>query len=575
MSLNSEAKLQQIAALTRLVSKFCEKDDVLECIKLAKDLANVIDELDFYNIDLNQLSKEFVSIFPEHWKKRTQFLLIVTQYWPMIAKDIGYKVDNPSAMCPKTYYPIPSDLKAFLQSKALTISESDNIYLEIQNTLNIIKQYPDKRISVISPNETYSYYLTQKLKLECIDYTSYISNDDLGEEFVSKIELHFQDYLSKIPRNKLIKELSKFSNSPKVANKLQIFGVNNYICNGEVLICSELNDIYWRYRESGAFWLHQIIRKKFGIEADNRQIESIFYKAIYDHKKVYLLRSKKSNGQFLKKSYILAKLEARLKKDKIPVNYIEFSAKTTPTKSIDNSIKTSNFIMPDEISVKSLELLFKDPCAFYVKDILNLTPNIAYNKKYSVALAIKNLVHAYFNDPSQTQSKLDSVKSLDFFAYRKCLNIIEFLKSADCDNQFNNVFGETNLSNLPFKLYAKCDRIKQCVDHAALTMYRTSDIKSVKDLLYGDDVSTLAMCLIAEKNGFKGISQPIRSIQIWNLLPGKEVVSIKNLDISDDIINSFEQRVTSRISEMLHQERISYSGTSKKNFNKYKHFERI
>ena len=106
-------------------------------------------------------------------------------------------------------------------------------------------------------------------------------------------------------------------------------------------------------------------------------------------------------------------------------------------------------------------------------------------------------------------------------------------------------------------------------------MYRTSDIKSVKDLLYGDDVSTLAMCLIAEKNGFKGISQPIRSIQIWNLLPGKEVVSIKSLDISDDIINSFEQRVTSRISEMLHQERISYSGTNKKNFNKYKHFERI
>lgn len=575
MSSNSVSRLYQISILTKLVSKFCEKDDALECIKLAKDLANVIEELNFYNIDLSKLSNEFFSIFPEHWRKRTQFLLIVTKYWPQICQDLGYKIDVSSTRCIKKNYPLPSDLGNLLKNRNITISETENIYSEIQNTLNIIKKYPNKRVSVISPNESYSYYLMQKLKSENIEYTSYISNEDITEEFIHEIELYFRDYLSKIPRNKLIKELSKFSDKQKAAHKLQIFGVNNYICNGEILICAELNELYWTYKECGIFWLHPVIRKKFDIEVDNKKIESIFYKAITDHNRIYLLRAKKSNSQNMKKSFLLSELEARCKKNQIKINYYDFVQKRVPIVIQENTVSKSNFKLPSEMSIKSLELLIKDPIAFYARYILNLKPQIIDERKSNLPIALKSCLYEYFSNTSSIQNKLDYIKTLDFFAYRKILNVLEFVKNRDTDNSLNNISGKMEIQNLGISLRGYCDRLETNSENSSLIIYQTSTPKSTKELLYGDEIAPLATCLIAEKGGFKSSIKQISSIQIWNIMPGKEAVSIKILEISSQTLDSFEQRLNSKLSEILNQKEIRYNSLKKQKYNKYKHFERV
>lgn len=578
MSSNNISKLKQISILTKLISKFCEKNNILECIKLAKDLANVIEELNFYNINLSELSEEFFSVFPEHWKKRTQFLLIVTKYWPQILQDLGYETPVPSRRCGKiNEYNTPPSLEQLLRNKKITISETESIYLEIRNTLEIIKKYPNKRVSIISPNESYSYFLTQKLKSENIEYTSYISNEEVTEEFINEIELYFRDYLSEIPRNKLIKELSKFSDVPKAAQKLQIFGVNNYICNGEILVCAELNEVYWHYKECGIFWLHPIIRKKFNIEADNKKIESIFYKAIEDHKRIYLLRSKNANGQNMKKSFLLSELEAICKKNNINVEYYNFPRQKYSSIIQENTISNDNFKLPCEISVKSLELLIKDPIAFYARNILNLEPQVIDEKKRNLSLALKNLLYSYFSNipKAQIKNKLDYIKNLDFFAYRKCLNVLEFMKNRNAFKSLNNISGETEISNLGLRLRGYCDRIEQDFENSTLIIYKTSTPKPTKELLYGDEIEALTTCLIAKKGGFKSLNNPINYVQIWNIMPNKEVVSIKTLEISNETINNFEQRLNLKISEILNQKEISATISKKQKYNKYKHFERI
>ena len=130
MSSDSLFKIEQISILTKLVSKFCDRNNTLECIKLAKDLENVIEELNFYNIDLPELSNEFLSIFPEHWKQRMQFLLIVTKYWPQILQDlVKTNTDVSGGVCCKiNEYPTLPRLEDLLKNNTDNISDTQRMY---------------------------------------------------------------------------------------------------------------------------------------------------------------------------------------------------------------------------------------------------------------------------------------------------------------------------------------------------------------------------------------------------------------------------------------------------------------
>ncbi len=240
-----------------------------------------------------------------------------------------------------------------------------------------------------------------------------------------------------------------------------------------------------------------------------------------------------------------------------------------------NTISKDNFKLPPEISVKSLGLLIKDPIAFYAKKILNLEPEVIDEKKRNLSIALKSLLHSSFSNISQIQNKLNYIKELDFFAYRKCLNILKFIKNRNSGKSLNNISGEINVPNFNFRLHGYCDRIETDSENSTLIIYKTSTPKSTKELLYGDEIEALTTCLIVQKDGFKGINKPINSVQIWNIMPGKEVVSIKNLEISSKTIDNFEQRLNSKLLEILDKKEIIPNNQKRQNYNKYKHFERI
>ncbi|MDR0630548.1 MAG: hypothetical protein LBF70_00735 [Holosporales bacterium] len=97
ISMNSEkiSKIERISILTRLILKYSPNLKTIEAVRLAKDLARVIDELNFFKVNLNSLRKEFTYNFPEHWKKRTEFFLIVMNHWPQILQSLDKKDVDP------------------------------------------------------------------------------------------------------------------------------------------------------------------------------------------------------------------------------------------------------------------------------------------------------------------------------------------------------------------------------------------------------------------------------------------------------------------------------------------------
>ena len=117
MSLNRISKLERIEILADLVEKYCGNSNIVDTIHLAKDLATVIDELNYSGISLSKLSEDFMIFFPEHWKKRTQFLMIVSKYWPEILKEMNLKDVENSRGRGVVYHTAPPQIPSFTRSR--------------------------------------------------------------------------------------------------------------------------------------------------------------------------------------------------------------------------------------------------------------------------------------------------------------------------------------------------------------------------------------------------------------------------------------------------------------------------
>ena len=577
------SKLEKVAILTKLVEDYFGEFDFINSVKLAKDLASVIDELSFFRTNLTKLTDEFFDLFPEHWKERTQFLLIATKYWSKMLKDRGEEgVQDFMRTCCNTIseYITPHTLTDIVKNKNISIIESIDIYEEINFLIDIIRKYQGKRVSIISPNSDFSKYLIAKLRFEKIDYVSYVTNETMADGFIEDIKNNFQN-ISEKGLKKLTKELAEFSDIEKKSSNVSIFDVKDIPkTNSGIIICTELNEIYWKPQENGQFWLHNLLRKRLNLDVNQISIEKLFYDGIDKNSNVYFLRSQKSNGQNMKKSSVLAKFEAIAKKENLnfKVNQKHEIKKVSKIENSDTLIKRDLFKFPPDISIRSIELLFKDSYAFYIKEILNLETSEFDKEKKDLSIAFRNVIRCYFDDKSNLQSWLNLIKEIDFFGYQKSLNILNFLDKSDLNpNSKNNILGKINIPQFGINIYGYCDRVEEESNSSTLISYQTSSNQSVKDIVYGDNTSLFSACLIAEKQGFAEIKKPIRRIQIWNILsPEDNLVVAKDIEISKELIMEFENRLLSTLDIYLNSkhEKIDCKPLQKKLYNKYKHFKR-
>ena len=330
------SELERLSLLTQLVLKYYPTEiSFVDALILAKELAKVIDELNYFGIDQKQLSVDFYQFFPEHWKQRTHFLKIVTELWPLILKEKN-KLDvapkkNQSLYFRGKYDCLQSNLSKYLSIRdiknKISVLEADDKFQEIDFITDTVKNNPEKTISITIPDKNTYEFLTTRFLIENIDYTSYVESFNRYEEYTDDFTGALHEYFSnaKIPEedfSKLEKELIEYLHHEKLPKKVSIILPSDLkFCFSDIIFISSLNEDSWRERYLGEYWLHRSIREKLKmIRKDS--VEDNFYAAFNNQSEIFLTRSKRSSGISNLKSAILEKFEAKCALEKIQLCHL-------------------------------------------------------------------------------------------------------------------------------------------------------------------------------------------------------------------------------------------------------------
>ncbi|MDR0630734.1 MAG: hypothetical protein LBF70_01735 [Holosporales bacterium] len=452
-------------------------------------------------------------------------------------------------------------------NKDITIFEADNMFQEIDFIVMNIKEDVSKTITIISPNKLFSKLICFRLNTENIDHNSYLSDfwgdsNIYNHDFLDEISKHFGDIRSDSENDsrKLIEELSCLFEFEKKSAKINVINSVQSL-SADVVICVSMNEEDWSPMMCGAYWLHQSLRRKIGLNSSEffkRRLEEKFITLLKGNSDVILTRSKKSNGLNLCKSSILKKLELLCKKNHKDLKCCSFS------KYFNQSYVDSEPVCNNQriLTVKDLEFLMKDPSGFYAKNILELESDDFDKTQRNIRYAMKMVVMDFFKSgESGALNWLSFIRDIDFFSYQQGKNIVGWLKEREYTGvAYNNIFGRVANKNVDLSGYI--DRVENDV----MIVYTTSIFPLTADILYGADCSIVAICWIAEQGGFQEISKPIREVQIWNI--GSFPVLVKSIEISEDVIVEFENRLYDAMNG-------NYTPETKLEYDIYKHFKRI
>ncbi|MDR3224015.1 MAG: hypothetical protein LBT03_00285 [Holosporales bacterium] len=520
--------IRYIAILATLIRKYCINLNIVDSVKLAKDLAGVIDEINLSNIDTQRFIGDFTTFFPEHWKERTQFLLIVTKYLPEILAEL--KLVPVKAIAD---IPAKSELRNRINISDIKdkpyIFETESILDEIDFVAKVIERHrTSKRIAVVSPNPDFSELLSHRLNMHHINFTTYVNNPvrSLPADFLKEIDLKFQD-IETAERTRLIRELAPFAIVEKTESNVMIVGIRDIkFLDADIIILTELNNKFWRPVLAGEYWLHGTLQQKLGLKyMSQTDIEDMFYSSFDKNAEVYLTRS--TQGTI--KSAILAKFEAIYNK----------------------TLKQKIFNLPSEITAWDIELLMTDRQRFYERVILKIEEDKIDTTKKDFSIAFKNFMRSYFVDTTLAEQYLNDIKEIDFFRYRKCLNILEWL---DCrDNSVvahNDITGKINVPKFNLTICGRCDRIEEYNGVSRIIVYSTSSYRKITEQLK-------VICLMAERCGFQELKLPVKEIQIWGIAKdGSEPIDIRKVEISRSYLDEFEEEMLDAFADMCSELQI-------------------
>jgi hypothetical protein len=531
-----------------LVLKFEEKLSILHAVKCAKDLASVIDELTFLNVDLQLLQREFTSCFPEHWKRRTSFLLIVTKFWPEILKELGRE----DVVCNYGFIHrnISIDNEVSNIVEKINICEVEDIFHEIDFAISLILSNQHIKMAIVSPDTDVFQLLKYRIKIENIPCIEIYNNNKI----LNEIEIYFGEMISKNDHEftRLVCEISDaYLPYEVIGNNDNIMLTNNINAldqsKFDILICMSMNEMAWCPHVAGKYWLHQSIRQRLNLPTQSElalQTEGHFYELVRCSEKVFLTRSKKVSGQHAKKNAILAKFEAYAKKEKCKLNYCDLEKEYNQKTVILNDCSAiSSFIIPNRLSINSLEFLLRNQYGFFVSNILGLRSSDTNHEMEEISAAFEAMKACLYDDTIDIDRSLDAIKRSNFFYYQQLLITLSWMRSHNrTSSGMRNVFGSMAINGI--EIYGRLEIVKTFGDYSELSSFKAFAPASTKELLYGAHCSLLAACLIAEKGGFPDLSAPIRTIKIYSQSLHEDTpFSVKTLEVTGDLLLDFEIKI--------------------------------
>jgi hypothetical protein len=443
---------------------------------------------------------------------------------------------------------------------------------------------PLRRITIVAPDQIFANLLCNRLQIEKIEYDSYLKFEDKdAPELLEEIAECFQG-ASRGEHRRLARDLSCLLDSDgSIRGRISII---DSICllHGEcdLVICASMNEESWSPRTPGASWLHPFIRQKLGLPSYaqlKNKIEVTFQGLINQQcSEVILTRSKKIFGVNVHKSSILAKFEAMRRSRS---GYQSDIVPNPEVPSLRAPAKISKVIplINGDITLNSwdVELLMSDPEAFFAKNTLGLPSTDFDARRRDISAALKRVVANYVTSGiGAAIDGLSPLKSIDFFSYQRGVNIIRWLESRRFRwTAYGNVSGQITIcGKFMVDIRGDADIIEDVEGGLSITMCRMSANPPTRDILFGTACRVLVLCLIARDGGFAGLpTRKIKEVNMWSLNgAGDSPVSIKTLEISEDVIDNFRGRLIDALDGTLGGDTPSKPQAD--HLDIYKHFKR-
>jgi hypothetical protein len=464
----------------------------------------------------------------------------------------------------------------------VALFEADCVFQEIDFIVHSLRASQMSSVVIVAPDQSFARLICIRLQMEGIGYSSYLKFELRDSpDFMADINKHFADFqnISQADFKALSSELSRFFEH-KCAERERVLITDKIyllpdVAEERLVICSAMNEDSWEPNLPGSYWIHPSLRQNSKTLIKNK-IESSFNKLINSSSQIILTRSKKIFGVSVYKSSVLAKFEALCQKEVMPLKRCHFQTERHQRQDRPKSrrARLENVV----ISNKDVELLIRDPESFYSKKTLGLTSTDFDLKKSRMSYVMKRIVVDYFTyGLDAAVERLNQLKQIDIFSYQKGKNIIKWLESAEFRGPiYGNIFGQITVresSSVDICGYA--DIIEKVGGALSIITCVTSTSPSTRDILYGSACGPLAICLIAKNGGFEELGcADVNEIQIWSLgLSGGAPISVKTLEISNDIIDSFKERLIVALDSYIAGDALADRDLNNRK-DIYKHFKR-
>jgi ATP-dependent helicase/nuclease subunit B len=361
-----------------------------------------------------------------------------------------------------------------------------------------------------------------------IDFFSDLMESSYCVEFIAKGE--FVDFLKNLLRRTSVKEVQK-------GHQINLISVENALyMNFDLVILADMNESSWPNLNSAEMLLTNQLRGDLNMP----NYDSVLQEKIHDfylnlcNKEVIITRSKKIAGSSTMSSKLLQKLiyiadDDSLKSFKSKEQYLQFlkynlnlvSKAPEPKPFV---VKHSNF--PKSISATSVEMLIRNPYAFFARNILRLY-QVKELTPESMSSEFGTLVHkiiALYN-ASLDKDFLNIAKqefqdaSIDEFITKLwwpkiCIladeyNKFSMARSENIANLYSEIAGKMQLhyGDKKLQITAIADEIVIKKDGSVEILdYKTGAPPSAKDVLSGLSPQLVLEALIMHNAGFEGIT---------------------------------------------------------------------
>ncbi len=528
--------------------------------------------------------------------KKTSISLSLLSHKKILAKIFNKNCTNPLSKIINFLNTVQSSEIESLSPDAIDFADID--------FLNLVKFYKNlSKIKELSNKVTFKDWLESHLKI----FNELLSEQE-NEVFIEdeegiklfeflndlasnsgNIEIHsFSEYI-----HYLEAAVSSFTNKIKIISLAKVNFIHpqdiTFFC-GEIIIIPSFDDSFWPNKNKFTTALVSQQFKNYTNIIDEYKYAGFTANALYkvfSNSKILITRSLYRGYEHTTASRWLTRLKIVAEAYGLTNKIFLLESFRSVLKSMNNNIKEKKIdppiaypslqLRPNKITASKVEMLIKNPYAYYAHAILKLSsrPNfysVEDNKNYGSfihyvldyytknKLSIKDFTLASFNQLLAAFFAGNIVnKEKKVFWYLKLINILKWFEeysrlSAEDYKIYSEVNGEykINVAGSIFKIFARADRIivSKCNNFIEIIDYKTGTLpRKIDTDNLSEGVQLVLEALIALNNGFTAIdylNEPKIKIAYISLKGNELAPKLKEIDFSENnsIIREVEEKIT-------------------------------